>query len=97
MASEAALARSRSFGEDYSDSPVSPSTSGLVAGREKCSKGSTITPSSARNSGVYRRLKRRLGRSLRRHHCQRRVVRPRKSSLHKLFRTESSFSGPQEL
>ena len=45
---------------------------------------------------VFRRIKRRLGRSLRGLHSKRRLVRTRKSPPYKLFGTKSSVSGSQE-
>ena len=51
-------------------------------------------PSSARCSTVYRRLKQRLGRTLRGLHCKRRLVIHGQSPSHKLSGTEGSPSGP---
>ena len=62
--------------------PFSPSTSGL---REQCSSGPTVTSPSTRSTNIYRRLKRRLGHTLRGLHCKRCLVRPRKSPPHQLF------------
>ena len=57
----------------------------MVAGREQCAQRSTITPTKTCSSAVYRRLKRRLGRSLKRTHCKRGLVAPRKEVTHKFF------------
>ena len=96
VALEATLACSGDSGQDHSGSPCSPSSPGLVAGREKCAAGPTFVPSSSRSESVYRRIKRRLGRSLRGLHCKRRLVRARKLPPHKFFGAEGSVSGPQE-
>ena len=88
MALEATLACPRSFGESYSGSSISSPPSRLVVGREQSAEGPTPAPPSTRSSAVYRRLKRRLGRTLRGLHCKRRLVTPRKSPPHKLPRVE---------
>ena len=87
------LACPRGPGENYSGPTVSPSSFRLVAGRNPCAKRSTPAPSSARRSTIYRRLKQRLGRTLRELHCKRRLVIYGKSPAHKLSRAESSPSG----
>ena len=46
---------------------------------------------------LYRRLKRRLGRSLRANPCKRSVVRPGKKATHKCSRAEGGFSGPSKV
>ena len=97
VASEATLACPREPGKDYSNPSLSPPPSRLVVRRRPCPQGSTFTPSSARSAIVYRRLKRRQGRTLRGLHCKRRVVRTRKPPTHQLFGVESSPAGSQEL
>ena len=96
MASEATLACPREPGKDYSNPSLSPSPSRLVVRRRPCPQGSTFTPSSTCSAIVYRRLKRRLGHTLRGLHCKRRVVRTRKPPTHQLFGVESSPAGSQE-
>ena len=96
VASEASLACSRESGKGHSFASFSPCTPRLVVKREQCSSGPTITSPSTRSTGIYRRLKRGLGRTLRALHCKRHLVRPRKSPPHQLLGTKSSFSGPQE-
>ena len=54
---------------------------------------STSAPSSTCRSTVYRRLKRRLGRTLRGLHCKRRLVSSGKSPSHKFSRNEGSPPG----
>ena len=64
--------------------------------RGKCFKGPTLTSIKSRPSTVYRRIKRRLGRSLRGLYGKRSLVRSRKSTSYQLFGTQGSLSGPQE-
>ena len=97
MAFETSLARSRSSRESHSGPPFTPSTPRLVVRRRQCTGGPTFAPSSTRSSAVYRRLKRRLGRTLRGLHCKRRLVSHRKSPSHKLLGTEGSPPGPEEI
>ena len=54
-------------------------------------------PPRTQHSSVYRRLKRRLGRSLKSRFYQRTVVRSRKIIAHKRFRTKGSVLGPKTL
>ena len=68
---------------------VSPSAPAVVDPGEKCPKGSTLTPPTTRSANLYRRLKRRLGCSLRRLHSKRYLVSARKQVAHKLLRTKS--------
>ena len=98
MALEATLACPLSFGKDHSDSSVTSPPLRLVVGRKQCTEGPTLAPPppSTRSSAVYRRLKRRLGRTLRGLHCKRHLVIPRKSPPHKFLGVKSSLSGPQE-
>ena len=65
MAPEKALACPRISGKGHSNSFISPCTSKVVVGPGQGALRSTLTPSSTRPSTVYRRLKRRLWRSLR--------------------------------
>ena len=94
MAPEKALACPRVSGKGHSNSFISPCTSKVVVGPDQGSLRSTFTPSSTRPSTVYRRsLKRRLGRSLRRLHGKRSLVRVRKRLAHKFVRAQSSPAG----
>ena len=49
---------------------VPPPPSKVVAGGKQCASRSTITPSKTCSADLYRRIKRRVGRSLGRPHCQ---------------------------
>ena len=72
-------------------------TPGLVA--ESCKRDQRLRPSSQRPqySTLYRRLKRRLGRSFRTKFYSRSVVTPGKRATHKRPRIESCLSGPETL
>ena len=96
VASKKTLACAGEPGKDYSGSPFSSPTPGMVVGRDQCAKRATLAPPSARPTDFYRRLKRRLGRTLRGIHSKRRLVRNRKSPSHQLFGTQGSSSGSQE-
>ena len=93
MAPEKALACPRISGEDHPNSFFYLCSSKMVVGSNQGALRSTFTPSSTRPPTVYRRLKRRLGRSLRRLHGKRRLVRVRKRLTHQFARTQSSPSG----
>ena len=93
VAIEEALAHPRSFRKGDPYSSVTPPTFRLVARRVQCAERSAVAPSSARSSAVYRRLKRRLGHTLRGLHCKRCLVVHRKSPSYKCSGTESSL-GP---
>ena len=97
VAPETSLACAGTSGEGNSGPQVSPSSFGLVVGRQQCSSGSTFAPSSTRPSSLYRRFKRRLGRSLRRSHCKRSLVSTRRKAPHKFSGAEGGFLGPKEL
>ena len=97
VAPEASLACAGTPGEGNSGSQVTPSSFGLVVGRQQCASGSTLAPSSTRSSSLYRRFKRRLGRSLRQIHCKRSLVRTIRKAPHKFSGAESGSLGPKEL
>ena len=67
-----------------------------MVGQEQCTTGATLAPPSARPTNIYRRLKRRLGRTLRGIHSKRRSVGIRKSPPYQLLGTQGSSSGSQE-
>ena len=83
--------------EDHPSTQVPAPTFTLVAGRMQCPPRTTITPHEARSANIYRRLKRRVGRSLKRVHCKRVLVGAGKQAAHKLLRTQSGVSGPQRV
>ena len=69
----------------------------MVARRKQCASRSTITPHKACSANVYRRIKRRLGRSFKRAHCKGFLVSSGKQTAHKLLGTESSLFGSQRV
>ena len=73
--------------------PLSPSTPGLVVRREQCTQGSALAPPATHPTYIYRRLKRRLGRTLRGIHSKRRLDGTRKPPPHQFL---GSSSGSQE-
>ena len=60
----------RVTGENNTSPQINPSTSKVVAGGKQCAPRATFTPTKTCSATVYRCLKRRLGRSLRRAHCK---------------------------
>ena len=91
VASQEQLEGSRINGQSYPYPQIPPPSSKMVAGGEQCAQRSTITPTKTCSSAVYRRLKRRLGHSLKRTHCKRRLVAPRKGVTHKYFGAEGGI------
>ena len=89
VAPQETLESPRISGKGDPNSEVSPSVLAVVDPRGKCPKGSALTPPATRSSNLYRRLKRRLGCSLRRLHSKRYLVSARKQVAHKLLRTKS--------
>ena len=65
----------------------------MVAGGKQCSSRSTITPSKTCSANLYRRIKRRVGCSLKRAHCKGNLVSSRKQVAHKSPGTKSGLSG----
>ena len=77
-------------GHSSTQVPAPPPT--IVAGGEQHTPSSTVTPNKTCSANIYRRIKRRVGRSLKRAHCKRNLVPSRKQAAYKLPRTQSSFS-----
>ena len=81
----------------HSRTRFSTSTSKMVVGGKQCVARTTSTPTEPCSADLYRRIKRRVGRSLRRTHSQRRVVSTGKQTAHQLPRVESSLSGTKRV
>ena len=81
----------------HSHTRFSTSTSKMVVGGKQCVARTTSTPTKPCSADLYRRIKRRVGRSLRRTHSQRRVVPTGKQTAHQLPRVESSLSGAKRV
>ena len=92
MASQKQLEDTGIVRKDDSTTQVPAPTLTMVANRRQCSHRTTITPSKTCSPDLYRRIKRRVGRSLKRTHCQRNLVPPGKQAAYKLRRTQGSFS-----
>ena len=69
----------------------------MVPGGKQCATRSTITPSKTCSAIIYRCIKRRVGRSLRRTHCKGNLVPSRKQVAHKPFRAKSSISSSKRV
>ena len=93
VASKATLACPGSIGKDHPCIQISPSASGLVVGRGKCTTRSAFTSPRPCSSVIYRHVKYRLGHA----HCKRHVVTHRKLSVHQFPIVKGSVSGQQEL
>ena len=76
------------FGENHPHSKITPPTSEMVAGGEQCYHRSNLTPSSTCSANLYRRIKRRVGRSLKRAYGKGKLVIPREQTTHKLLRVK---------
>ena len=76
---------------------IPPPPSKVVAGGKQCASRSTITPSKTCSANLNRRIKRRVGRSLRRAHCKGTVVPTREQVTHKPLGAESSISSSKRV
>ena len=92
VASQKQLEGTRITRKGHSNTQVPAPTSTLVAGGEQCAPRSTIAPSKTCSANIYRRIKRRMGRSLKRTHCKRVLVTARKQVAYKLSGIKSSIS-----
>ena len=92
MAPEKQLESTGITRKGHSNTHFSASPSRMVVrGRQRATRA-TFTPSKTCSADLYRHIKRRVGRSLRRVHSQRRLVPTRKQATHKLPRVEGSPS-----
>ena len=90
VASQKQLKGTRISREGYPSTKVpAPSLAMVVRGRQ-CTSRPTITPSKTCSANFDRRIKRRVGRSLKRVHCKRVLVGAGKQAAHKLSGTKSS-------
>ena len=76
---------------------VPPPPSKVVAGGKQCATRSTITPSKTCSADLYRRIKRRVGRSLGQPHCKRNLVPSREQVTHKPLRAKSGISSSKRV
>ena len=96
VASQETLEGSGISREGDSSSKV-PSPTSLVDQGDKCLNRPTPAPLASCNSNLYRRLKRRLGCSLRRLHNKRHLVSSRKPPSHKFPGTKSRPTSPKTI
>ena len=90
VAPQKQLESTRKSGEDHPHSKDTPPPPEMVAGGKQCYHRSTLTPSSTCAADLYRRIKRRVERSLKRAHGKGKLVNPRKQTAHKLPRVKGS-------
>ena len=74
-------------------SQVAPPPLKVVAGGKQCATRSTITPCKTCSADIYRRIKRRVGRSLKQTHCKGNLVPSRNQVTHKPLGTKGGLSG----
>ena len=97
VAPKTTLESSRIPGKGDSGSKVHSPTPSMVDQGDKCLNRTALAPFESCRANLYRRLKRRLGCSLRRLHSKRRLVSSRKSSSHKLPGTKSGLTGLEKV
>ena len=93
VASQKQLAYTRVIRKSDSKSlqvPASPFT--MVARRRQSARKPSITPNRTCSANLYKHIKRKVGCSLKRTHCQRGLVTARKQTAHKLSGTKNSLS-----
>ena len=83
--------------EGHPSTQIPAPTLTMVAKGKQCAPRSTITPHKACSANFYRRIERRVGRSLKRAHCKGVLVSAGKQAAHKLPGTESSPFGPERV
>ena len=90
MAPQKPLENSGIIREEDSSTQIFAPSSTMVAKGKQCPYWPTITPNTTRSTSLYRRVKRRLGRSLKRIHRQRHLVPTGKQVTHKLSGAQGS-------
>ena len=91
MASQKQLESTRITGKIHSSTKVTPPTLTVVAGGEQRVTRPTTSPHKTCSASLYRRIKRRVGRSLKRIHGKGLLVGSGKQVAHKLSGTKSSL------
>ena len=91
VASQKQLENTGILRENYSPTQVSAPSLTMVARGKQCAPRPTFTPNKTCSANLYRRVKRRVGRSLKRIHGKRVVVGAGKQAAHKLSGTQSGF------
>ena len=97
VAPQEQLARTGITRKSDSHPPVlTPSPAVVATGRQRAIRP-TFTPNQTCSAALYRRIKRRLGRSLKRPHCKRLLVLTRKQTAYQLLGTKGSSSCSQRV
>ena len=97
VAPQEQLARTGITRKSDSHPPVLTSSPAVVAtGRQRAIRP-TFTPNQTCSAALYRRIKRRLGRSLKRPHCKRLLVLTRKQTAYQLLGTKGGSSCSQRV
>ena len=97
VASQKQLENTGILGKTDSSAQISTSSFTIVAKRRQCPHRPTTTPYATCSVDLYRRIKRKVGRSLKRVHCQRNLVTTGKQTAYKLLGTKSSLSGSKRV
>ena len=97
MALEKQLEGTRITRKGDTRSQVAPPPLKVVAGGKQCSSRSAITPTKTCSADIYRRIKRRVGRSLKQTHCKGNLVSSKKQVAHKSLGAKSGLSGPKRV
>ena len=97
VASQKQLENTGILRECHSNIQVSAPTFTMVAEGRQCTPRSTITPNKACSANLYRCIKRRVGRSLRRTNCKRGMVTTGKQAAYKPSGTKSCISGSKRV
>ena len=90
VASQKQLEGTRISGKDYPSAKVPAPSLTMVARGRQCASRPTVTPSKTCSANLYRHIKRKVGRSLKRVYCKRVLVGAGKQAAHKLSGTKSS-------
>ena len=90
VASQKQLEGTRISRKDYPSAKVPAPSLTVVARGRQCASRPTVTPSKTCSANLYRRIKRRVGRSLKRVYRKRLLVGAGKQAAHKLSGTKSS-------
>ena len=97
VASQKQLEGTRVTRKGDSNSQIIVPSSTVVAVGGKRSHRPTITPNKTCSANLYRRIKRRVGRSLKRTHCKRVLVPTRKQASYKLSGVKSNLLSPKRV
>ena len=97
VALEKQLESTRTSRKGDTSSQVTPPPLKMVARGKQCSSRSTITPTKTCSADIYRSVKRRVGRSLKRTHCKGNLVSSRKQVAHESLGPKSGLSGPKRV